>query len=500
MCGIFGYLITGSQVGQQSDCFSYRHLWNNLYTLKGRGPDNMQLKRISDNLILGFQRLRICDTSAAGDQPLQRGKISVIANAEIYNYQALKEKYGFKFETESDCEILLHLYEKFGSVEKFIDELDGVFAFMIHDAETGEVIVGRDPIGVRPIFIGQDVHKNYAFASEAKALLAICTGDSIKPFQPGSFWSSKTEQYVKWYNPTHNLEEVDLSTWDEESALKTTAELLYKSVQKRMMSDRPIGTFLSGGLDSSVVASMIKKFHKEQGHDETNLNTFSIGMEGSPDLAYSEIVAKHIGSSHHHVEIEIQDCLNALEDVVYATETFDVTTIRASTPMYLLSKYIRNNTKDVVIYSGEGADEVSQGYLYFKKQPTPKDGALESKKLMDQLYEFDVLRVDRTTASHGLEVREPFLDKAFMQHYFNLPANVKCPRNGIEKYHLRKAIDVTYPGLLPDEILWRQKEAFSDGVSSFKKKSWVEALKDLAESVISDHEFESERVMYHPQP
>jgi asparagine synthase (glutamine-hydrolysing) len=251
------------------------------------------LQRISDNLILGFQRLRICDTSAAGDQPLRRGKISVIANAEIYNYKQLKEKYGFNFESHSDCEIFLHLYEKFGSVDKFIDELDGVFAFMLHDGETGEVIVGRDPIGV---------NGNYGFASEAKALLAICKGDTIKPFLPGHYWSSKTEQYVKWYNPTHNLEEVDLATYDEETALKTTAELLYMSVCKRMMSDRPIGTFLSGGLDSSVVAAMIKKFHKENGHD-TNLNTFSIGLEGSPDLAYSEIVAKHIGSTHHHVEV-----------------------------------------------------------------------------------------------------------------------------------------------------------------------------------------------------
>ena len=329
----------------------------------------------------------------------------------------------------------------------------------------------------------------------------ICEGNTIKPFPPGSYWSSSTETYTKWYNPTHNLEEVDLETYDEESALKTTAELLYKSVQKRMMSDRPIGTFLSGGLDSSVVAAMIKKFHLENNH-KTNLNTFSIGLEGSPDLAYSQIVAKHINSTHHHVEVTNDDCLNALEDVIYATETFDVTTIRASTPMYLLSKYIRNNSNDVVIYSGEGADEVTQGYLYFKKQPTPKDGALESKKLMEQLYEFDVLRVDRTTAAHGLEVREPFLDKAFMQHIFNLPANVKCPRNGIEKYHLRKAIDVTFPGLLPDEILWRQKEAFSDGVSSLvdKKKSWVEALKDLSEDFISDAQFEEEKKMYEPMP
>ena len=196
----------------------------------------------------------------------------------------------------------------------------------------------------------------------------------------------------------------------------------------------------------------------------------------------------------------MDDCLNALEDVVYATETFDVTTIRASTPMYLLSKYIRNNTDDVVIYSGEGADEVTQGYLYFRNQPTPLDGALESKKLMDQLYEYDVLRVDRTTAAHGLEVREPFLDLNFMQHYFNLPTNIKCPRNGIEKYHLRKAVGVTYPGLIPDDILWRQKEAFSDGVSSLKEKSWVQELQEYCESIISDEQFEEERQLYYPMP
>jgi asparagine synthase (glutamine-hydrolysing) len=284
------------------------------------------------------------------------------------------------------------------------------------------------------------------------------------------------------------LESVDLDEFDEAAALKTTAELLYKSVQKRMLSDRPIGTFLSGGLDSSLVASFIMKHLVDSGKP-TRLNTFSVGLEGSPDLAYAKVVADHIKSNHHHVEIEMQDCLDAVEDVVYAGETFDVTTIRASTPMYILSRYIRDNTSDVVIYSGEGADEVTQGYLYFKNQPNPAEGATESKRLMDQLFEFDVLRVDRMTASHGLEVREPFLDKNFMRHYFSLPANVKCPRNGIEKFHLRQAIAVTFPGLLPDEILWRQKEAFSDGISSFKKKSWVDEIKDQADATISDDQF-----------
>jgi len=257
------------------------------------------------------------------------------------------------------------------------------------------------------------MHGNYGFASEAKALVNFCDPTTVKPFKPGHFWNSKTEQYTKWYKPTVNLESCDMSNFNEQKALKTTAELLYKGTTKRMMSDRPIGTFLSGGLDSSIVAAFIKQYHKSNGMN-TNLNTFSIGLEGSPDLAYSEIVAKHIDSNHHHVEVHVDDCLNALEDVIYSTETFDVTTIRASTPMYLLSKYIRENTDDVVIYSGEGSDEVTQGYIYFKKQPSEREGALESMRLMEQLYEFDVLRVDRTTAAHGLEVREPFLDKAFM--------------------------------------------------------------------------------------
>ena len=367
MCGIFGYLLrnTAKSSAKQQQ-FSFRQLWNSLHSLKGRGPENTNLMQVSENLVLGFQRLRINDVSESGDQPLHRGKVSVIANAEIYNYEDLKRKYGFNFETGSDCEIFLHLYEKFGSVDAFIDELDGVFAFILHDEEKGKTYVGRDPIGVRPIFVGQDVNGNMGFASEAKALTNLCQNDTIKPFLPGHLWDSESNKMAKWYKPTLNLEDTNLETFDEATALKTTAELLYASTVKRMMSDRPVGTFLSGGLDSSVVAAFIKKYHRENGMVNTNLNTFSVGLEGSPDLMYSDVVAKHIDSTHHHVKIHVDDCLDALEDVIYATESFDVTTIRASTPMYLLSKYIRNNSDDIVIYSGEGSDEVTQGYLYFK--------------------------------------------------------------------------------------------------------------------------------------
>ena len=322
---------------------------------------------------------------------------------------------------------------------------------------------------------------------------------TIIQFPPGHHWRSDTREFKKWWNPVHNLEEVDLERYDEGPALKKTAELLYASVKKRMLSDRPIGTLLSGGLDSSLVAAFIMKHLRESGI-KPKLNSFSVGMEGSPDLAYANLVANHIGSNHHHVQIENKDCLQAMHDTIYACETFDAETIRDSTPMYILSRYIRDNTDDVVIYSGDGSDEVSQGYLYFKKQPTPQAGALESKRMMENLHMFDVLRVDRTTAAHGLETREPFLDKDWMRHYFSLPANIKCPRNNREKYHLRKAIAVTYPDLLPDEILWRQKEAFGDGVTSLEKKAWFDEVKDHANATISDEEFAAEQKLLTPMP
>jgi asparagine synthase (glutamine-hydrolysing) len=459
----------------------------------------MKLEEVSKGCIFGFQRLRINDVSEAGDQPIRRGKLSVICNGEIYNYHDLQAKYNFPLKSGSDCEIILHLYEKYGCVEDFIDELDGIFAFVLNDEQLGVTFLGRDAIGVRPIFWGTDKQGNTAFASEAKVLLDVIDPDTIVQFPPGHHWRSDTRQFTKWWDPVHNLEEVDLDRFDEGPALKKTAELLYASVKKRMLSDRPIGTLLSGGLDSSLVAAFIMKHLRESGV-KPKLNSFSVGMEGSPDLAYANLVANHIGSNHHHVQIDNKDCLNAMHDTIYATETFDSETIRDSTPMYILSRYIRDNTDDVVIYSGDGSDEVSQGYLYFKKQPTPQDGALESKRMMEHLHMFDVLRVDRTTASHGLETREPFLDKDWMRHYFSLPANIKCPRNNREKYHLRKAIAVTFPDLLPEEILWRQKEAFGDGVTNYEKKSWFDEVKDHANATITDEEFATEQKLLTPMP
>ena len=214
---------------------------------------------------MGFNRLRINDVSESGDQPFRKGSISVIGNAEIYNFEEIKSRYGFEFQSHSDTEVLVHLYEKFGNVKDFVNELDGVFAFIIHDASTGETHVARDPIGVRPIFYGQDVKGNYAFASEAKTLLGLTDNKTIKPFAPGTHWNSTTNEFTKWYNPTYNLEETNLKTYNETAELNTTADLLYKSTCKRMMSDRPVGSLLSGGLDSSVVAAFIKKYQRESG-------------------------------------------------------------------------------------------------------------------------------------------------------------------------------------------------------------------------------------------
>jgi asparagine synthase (glutamine-hydrolysing) len=227
MCGIFAYLLKQCKSNPNISSTSWRRLYNELLKTQGRGPDNVRLERVSPDLILGFNRLRINDVSEAGDQPLRRGKITVIANAEIYNYKEIKEKYGFTFQSSSDCEILLHLFEKFGNVESFIDELDGVFAFVIHDGNTGQTHVGRDPIGVRPIFYGLDTAGNYAFASEAKALMSICDNKTIKPFKPGHFWSSATQKLTKWYNPTYNTEETNMATYNEAPVLNQTANLLY---------------------------------------------------------------------------------------------------------------------------------------------------------------------------------------------------------------------------------------------------------------------------------
>jgi asparagine synthase (glutamine-hydrolysing) len=450
---------------------------------------------IAPNLFYGFHRLKIMDVSDAGMQPMQLDDhLFLMCNGEIYNHHKLTEKYKFDVKSGSDCEVILHLYREFGGdIKKVAENLDGVFAFVLYDAQKETLFAGRDPIGVRPLFIGYDTENESIFlASESKAFVDYTS--NLQQFPPGSVWNSKTEEFEKWWHLENVLHPKTVTAngngmiRTESQALGIIHDTLCVAVEKRLMADRPIGTFLSGGLDSSLISSLVSRLNPYK------VNTYAIGMEGSTDVYYAEKVAKFIQSNHTSVTFTADEGIAAVDEVIKELETFDVTTIRASVGMHLLSKYISQNTGDIVIYSGEGADEVMQGYLYFHNAPSALDGAKDSEKLMDNLHFFDVKRVDRCVSTHGLEVRVPFLDKEFMRNYFRIDPALRAPSyKGIEKYLLRKAFEDK--NVLPSEVLWRTKEAFSDGISSLQKP-WHEILRAFVDSIITDDEYERACLKY----
>lgn len=469
-------------------------VYNSFWKLKPRGPDMSGFLTINPNLIYGFHRLSINDVSPAGMQPMRLGNIYVQCNGQIYNHKDLAKKYDFAKELKSgsDCEVIMHMYKKLG-IEKTVSQLDGVFALTIYDGDKDELYAARDPIGVRPLFIGRD-EKNDAviIASEGKAIFDQTK--NVAQFPPGSYWSSKSPSTFNKYWNLENKNEIK----SEEEALKQIKDLLSKATLKRLMSDRPIGCFLSGGLDSSLITALVQKYQKELYKQQNHLNTYVIGMKGSTDMYHASKVAEYLKTNHHQVYFTPEEGINALEQVIYCLETYDITTIRASVGMYLLSKYISEKTSDIVIFSGEGSDEVTQGYLYFHNAPNAQEGAKDSKRLVDNLHYFDVKRVDRTVARNGLEVRVPFLDKQFIQTYFTIDEKLRIPKyKGIEKYLVRKAFDDGQ--LLPSSILWRVKEAFSDGVSGHEKP-WFKILQDHIDTIVSDQEFQTKRTLYKNPP
>jgi len=484
MCGIFFLKYLASQ---KIDDKQLEFILNNFERIQHRGPDNTEYK-VDGNTFIGFHRLAINGLTDRGDQPFvydkpNGHKVYVICNGEIYNYRELNNRYDLELEDgDSDCAVIYPLYEKLG-LEKMINLLDGVFAFVIYDSETNLICAGRDPIGVRPLFFGISNDK-VGFSSEAKALVDLL---DVKPFPPGSYFQSD-EGFPKAFFHIDEFKENGpnpyLSLSSDKEIYDTVQKVFINACKKRLLSDRPIGSLLSGGLDSSLVASIVQREMLKQGK---RLNTYSIGFKGSPDLKMAKIVADHIGSNHHEVYLDMKDILDRLPEIIMQLETWDTTTIRASIGMFFLSEYIKNNSDDVVIFSGEGADELCQGYLYFHRQPNDFEGYAESMRLMKNLYMYDVLRADRTTAFHGLELRVPFLDKEFMKLITSLPPRKICPRKHIEKYLIRRSFQGT--GLLPDEILWRTKEAFSDGVSS-EENNWLDKLKKYANTNITDDEFE----------
>ncbi|XP_029920108.1 asparagine synthetase [glutamine-hydrolyzing] [Myripristis murdjan] len=499
MCGIWA--LFGSDECLSVQCTSAMKIAH-------RGPDAFRFENVSGftNCCFGFHRLAIVD-QLYGMQPLRIKKFPFLwlcYNGEIYNHHTLKAEFAFEYQTEVDGEVLLHLYDRFG-IQKMASLLDGVFAFVLLDTANRKVFLGRDTYGVRPLFKFLTDDGFLAVCSEAKGLTDIThsmsTPANIVPFLPGHFEVFSLEQNGKVQSiqmdqfhcctkePSHAIyDTVERlpSGFDEETVKSNIRTLFENAVRKRLMAHRRIGCLLSGGLDSSLVAATLVKLAKEE-KLQYPIQTFSIGAEDSPDIIAARKVAAHINSEHHEVNFTTEEGIRAVEEVIFHLETYDITTIRASVAMYLVSKYIREKTDSVVIFSGEGSDELTQGYIYFHKAPSCKAAAEDSVRLMKELYLFDVLRADRTTAAHGLELRVPFLDHRFTAYYLSLPEEMRSPKHGVEKHLLRDSFKGL--NLIPDEILWRRKEAFSDGLMSIKK-SWYTSLQEHLESEVNDLQLE----------
>uniref|UniRef100_A0A4W3HMQ5 Asparagine synthetase [glutamine-hydrolyzing] n=1 Tax=Callorhinchus milii TaxID=7868 RepID=A0A4W3HMQ5_CALMI len=473
MCGIWA--LFGSD-----ECLSIQ--CTNAMKISHRGPDAFRFENVNDftNCCFGFHRLAIVDP-LYGMQPLRITKyphLWLCYNGEIYNFRQLEKHFEFDYQTQVDGEIILHLYATKG-IEMTAKLLDGVFAFIILDTANRKIFLGRDTYGVRPMFKMMTDNGFLAVCSEAKGLLelkhSMISTPTIVPFPPGHYESfdlkingKVTElELVKFHSCTEIPAHVPYDTLEKlteemETIKKNIRSLLENAVRKRLMSNRRIGCLLSGGLDSSLIAALLLKLKREKDDMMYPIQTFSIGMEDSPDVIAARQVAKYIGSDHHEVVFSAEEGIQAIDNVIFSLESYDITTIRASVGMYLVSKYIKEKTDSTVIFSGEGSDELAQGYIYFHKAPSPDEGAAESERLLRDLYLYDVLRSDRTTAAHGLEIRVPFLDHRFTSYYLSIRPELRVPKKGIEKYLLRKSFDGL--NLLPKEILWRPKEAFSMSV------------------------------------
>lgn len=448
--------------------------------IRHRGPDWSGIY-CGGSAILAHERLAIVDPES-GRQPLMSpdGKVALAVNGEIYNHRDIRRRYAgrYAFMTGSDCEVILALWRDKGPA--LVDELSGIFAFALYDEQTDEFLIARDPIGVIPLYMGTDDDGTVYVASELKALEGFCK--QYEAFPPGHYYYSRDGHAKQYYK----------RDWADYDAVKDngadTEELrqaLEQAVRRQLMSDVPYGVLLSGGLDSSVISAVARKFSATRvesgGRDEAwwpRLHSFAVGLRGAPDLAKARLVADHIGTVHHEINYTLQEGIDALSDVIYFTETYDVTTVRASTPMYLLARFIRSMGIKMVL-SGEGANEVFGGYLYFHKAPTPRAFHEETVRKLSRLHQYDCLRANKSLAAWGVEGRVPFLDKEFLDVAMRLNPKAKmCPGRQIEKRVLREA----FADLLPDEVAWRQKEQFSDGVGY----SWIDTLRGMAETAVTD--------------
>lgn len=476
--------------------------------IRHRGPDWSGIY-CGGSAILAHERLSIVDPES-GKQPLfSPDKKEVLAvNGEIYNHQNIRKTYSnYSFQTGSDCEVILALYRDWKAKGKnpaelpaLIEQLSGIFAFALYDVEDDCFLIARDTIGVIPLYIGYDNDGKVYVASELKALEGQC--DSYEPFLPGHYVYSERKdactkpEMKKYYSrkwmtetpvPKQKAETKAEKEYKEKSAVEDIREALTDAVKRQLMSDVPHGVLLSGGLDSSVISAIAEKYseHRVENNGETKawwprLHSFAVGLKGAPDLAKARLVAEHIGTVHHEINYTIQEGLDAIRDVIYFIETYDVTTVRASTPMYLLARVIKSMGIKMVL-SGEGADEIFGGYLYFHKAPNADEFHKETVRKLSKLYMYDCLRANKSLAAWGVEGRVPFLDKEFLDVAMNIDPELKmCPGETVEKKVVREA----FSDMLPAEVAWRQKEQFSDGVGY----SWIDTLKQITASAVSDEQ------------
>ena len=486
MCGIVAIL----NVKEQSQELRNKALRMS-QKIRHRGPDWSGIY-CGGSAILAHERLSIVDPESGG-QPLYSprplkgdgGGLQVLAvNGEIYNHQEIRRRYAGKydFQTGSDCEVILPLYRSKGI--NFLEDLSGIFAFVLYDEDSNEFLIARDPIGVIPLYIGYDSDGTVYVASELKALEGEC--ERYEPFLPGHYYWSREPGMKRYYR--RDWFDYD-AVKDNASSVEAVRDALTAAVKRQLMSDVPYGVLLSGGLDSSVISAIAERFSEQRVEDNSKtraywprLHSFAVGLKGAPDLAKARLVADYIGTVHHEINYTVQEGLDAIRDVIYYIETYDVTTVRASTPMYLLARVIKSIGIKMVL-SGEGADEIFGGYLYFHKAPSVQEFHEETVRKLSKLYLYDCLRANKSLSAWGVEGRVPFLDKEFLDVAMRTNPEAKmCSGNTIEKRIVREA----FADMLPDEVVWRQKEQFSDGVGY----SWIDALKEVTAAAVSDEQME----------
>lgn len=506
MCGIFALF----QTLYPSKYFTMRDSVVKHFNYgKSRGPEISTMKQINDNVLFGFHRLAINGLDDTSNQPICVDGIYLICNGEIYNYKSIYTLLNIKPTTNSDCESIIHMYKKYG-IEYTLQNLDGVFAFTLYDSNTNEAYIARDPFGVRPMYYGKDMdNRLLIFSSLLKQVTDLC--DTCENFHAGTYLrlsitpgtksaggsrddangnidlSSGQISYTT-FNYNHNVitNTASINSTELYSYYLTIYNTLSEAVKKRVITtERNLACLLSGGLDSSLITALVSKFVPKG-----QLQTYSIGMIGGSDLSYARMVSQHINSNHTEIVLTEDEFFDAIQEVIYHIESYDTTTVRASVGNYLVAKYISQNSDAKVIFNGDGSDELTGGYMYFHNCPSDIEFDHECKRLLTNLQYYDVLRSDRCISCHGLEARTPFLDRTFVHEYLSIPISIRNHNNekNMEKHLLRKTIETMDPELLPQPVLWRTKEAFSDGVSS-QEKSWYEIIQSKLDTVYSEEEF-----------